>query len=161
LAEREAVLEVVEDVFDDPMVRRGIGWTEEDDPDEAKAAIRELFDRRHADGWRLFEVRKEDQRVGLTGLGPTDRDEGRAWYAIYLLDRGRGLGREVTEAMIDHAREEGLEVLGAITWADNEASRGLLTSLGFELVREHEAKWARESALTWVELRRPVDQENA
>lgn len=148
---------VVDEVFADAEVRRGMGWTEADDPEEARAAIRGLWRRRLEAGWRLFDVSLEDRRAGLVGLGPVDEADGTVWYAVYLLERGQGLGGRLTRRAIERARREGARELVAVTWAKNEASRGLLEAEGFEPAGEAPYDWARESALTWLEYRRPLN----
>lgn len=148
---------VVEEVFADPEVRRGMGWTEDDDPEQAREAIEGLWARRFEEGWRLFDVRLEGRRAGLVGLGPLDEGEGTVWYAVYLLERGQGLGRRLTRRAVDRAREEGAREVLAVTWAENEASRRLLEAEGFEPVGEAPYDWARESALTWMEYRRALN----
>lgn len=153
IEEADTLRSVVDEVFADPEVRRGMGWTEDDDPGEAREAIEGLFERRFESGWWLADVRLQDERAGLAGLGPIDED-GAAWYAIYLLRRGEGLGRTVTERLIARARKRGVEELIAVSWAENDAIQGLLESVGFELAGEAPYDWARESTLTWLEYRR-------
>jgi RimJ/RimL family protein N-acetyltransferase len=149
------VRDVAQDVFADPDVRLGLGWQPHEDEDTALDAIMGLFEQRYQDGWRLYEVRHEDRRAGLAGIGP--RGENEAWYAIYLLERGEGLGARVTERFVEQAREEDLDALVAITWAENEASHGLLESQGFEFVGEAEYDWSEDSELTWIEFRHPLE----
>lgn len=64
--------------------------------------------------------------------GETDRlaEFRRLW--VRPAARGRGLGRDLTETVVDRARREGYEVLGLTTppWA--EQSHALYESLGFE-----------------------------
>lgn len=147
-----ALEDLVHDVFSDPQVRRGMGWTEADDTDEALEAIWGLWERRFREGWRLFEVRHQDERAGLAGLGPVE--EATAWWAVYLTERGRGLGQAIGRRLAKRAREEGAEELVAVTWARNQASQGMLEALGFESVGPAPYDWARESELEWLEYRR-------
>lgn len=144
---------VVEEVFSDPEVRRGMGWTEEDDAEEAKAAIAGLWSRRFEAGWDLRDVRLDGERAGLVGLGPVDEATGTAWYAIYLLERGEGLGRELTRWALAAASSQGAREAVAVTWAENEASRRLLEGEGFELAGPAPYDWAQESVLDWLEYR--------
>lgn len=46
--------------------------------------------------------------------------------------RGFGLGRELTEAMLDHARQAGYDCVLLDTLDDMEAARALYAELGFE-----------------------------
>lgn len=160
IEDADTLRSVVGEVFADSQVRRGMGWTEDDDPEEAREAIEGLFERRFESGWWLADVRMQGERAGLAGLGPTDED-GAAWYAIYLLHRGEGLGRAVTERLIDRARKHGVDELIAVSWAENDAIQGLLESVGFEFVGEAPYDWADESELTWVEYRRRIGTEPA
>lgn len=152
---------LVDDVFADPEVRRGMGWTEADPLEDAMDAIHGLWRRRLASGWQLLEVRDEGERAGLAGLGPVDPEDGSAWYAIYLLHRGEGLGRRVTRRLIRRAREAGARELVAVTWAKNTASQALLEGEGFERVGAAPYDWAEQSELDWLELRCPLDPASA
>lgn len=157
VTDAEALEQLVDDVFCDPEVRRGMGWTDADPVDEAMEAIHGLWQRRLDAGWDLVEVRHHGERAGLAGLGPTDPDDASAWYAIYLLHRGEGLGRRVTRRFIQRAKASGARELVAVTWAKNTASQALLEGEGFEPVGPAPYDWARESQLDWLELRRPLD----
>lgn len=53
--------------------------------------------------------------------------------------RGRGLGREAMELMLDYGFSEmGLERIWLVVRADNDAAVGLFESLGFETIEELE-----------------------
>lgn len=153
--ERAGVRELVDDVFSDPETRRGIGWTEADDPERAREAITDLWDRRFDEGWRVLEVRAGEARAGMAGLGPVE--DGEAWWAVYLLERGRGLGRAVGRRLAGRARRQGVRELVAVTWAENDASRRMLEALGFDERGPAPYEWAEESALAWVEYRRRLE----
>lgn len=144
--------DLVDSVFADPQARRGMGWTAEDDPEEAMEAIWGLWHRRFQHGWRLFTVVHEDRRAGLAGLGPVEED-GTAWWAVYLLERGQGIGPRVGHQLIERATRDGVRELIAVTWAKNEASRSMLEDLGFEEEGPAPYDWARESPLSWCEYR--------
>jgi RimJ/RimL family protein N-acetyltransferase len=146
--------ELVDDVFEDPQARRGLGWTEADDIEEAMASIRWLFDHRYEKGWQLYEVRADDERAGIAGLGPVE--DGEAWWAVYLTVRGRGLGQRVGEQLIARAEREGAREVVAATWARNGASRRMLETLGFDDVGPATYEWAEDSQLTWIEYRREL-----
>lgn len=144
---------LVEETFSDPEVRLGIGWQPEDDTEEAMAAIQDLFERRFEQGWTLWQVTLDGRGAGLAGLGPIDPEDGSAWYAIYLTLRGQGLGTRVTERVVERARQRGVETLVAVMWAENEASRALMTGQGFAFAGPAPYAWAQESELDWVEYR--------
>lgn len=145
---------LVEATFSDPEVRRGMGWIPSDDADKALEAIHGLFTRRFEAGWDLRAVRTEDGLAGLVGLGPLDEEDRSPWYAVYLLDRGRGLGRKLTRWALDLAQNRGAREVIAITWQENEPMRNLLDSEGFSLHGEAAYQWAQESELTWLEYRK-------
>lgn len=143
---------LVETVFGDPGTRRGMGWTEDDDPEEAMAAIAGLWVKRFAEDWRIYDVRRDGQRVGLAALGPADEAE--PWWAVYLLERGEGLGQAIGRRLVERAREDGAEALVAVTWAKNAASRGMLEALGFQEQGPAPYDWAEESELAWLVYRK-------
>lgn len=151
--------ETIDTIFADPQARMGMGWGPEDDLDEAMRSIRGLWRDRFEAGWHLFRVHWGNRLAGFTGLGPGT--DGRNWYAIYLLERGQGLGSQVTDDMLDIARAEKIPSLIAITREGNQACRRLLTSHGFTLQGPAPYEWAQESPLTWLVYRREIGPEPA
>lgn len=145
---------LVETVFSDPGARRGMGWTEDDDPEEAMEAISGLWAKRFERGWRIYDVRREGQRVGLAALGPPEEPE--PWWAVYLLERGEGLGKAIGRRLVERARRDGADALLAVTWVKNAASRGMLEALGFEQQGPAPYDWAEESELAWLAYRREL-----
>lgn len=135
-----------------------MGWTEADDTAEALEAIHGLWERRFEEGWRILEVRHEDERAGLAGLGPIE-DDGTAWWAVYLVERGKGIGREVGRRLIEQARKQGATTLVAVTWAKNDASQRMLEALGFEDIGPAPYDWADESQLDWLQYRQELPAE--
>lgn len=154
VAGKDELEALVADVFADPGTRRGMGWTEDEDPEEALEAIWGLWERRFAADWRIYEVRHEDERAGLAGLGPIE--DGQAWWAVYLLERGEGLGTATGERLVEQARQQGARTLIAVTWKQNEASRAMLETLGFEEEGPAPYDWAEESELSWLRYRREL-----
>lgn len=150
----DELADLVEAVFSDPGTRRGMGWTEDDDPEEAMEAISGLWEKRFERGWRIYDVRREGERVGLAALGPPDEAE--PWWAVYLLDRGEGLGKAVGRRLVEQARRDGASAVLAVTWAENAASRGMLEALGFEERGPAPYGWAEESELAWLAYRREL-----
>lgn len=142
---------VVERVFSDPGARKGMGWTEADDPAEAIEAIEGLWQHRFEEGWVLEAVHADGVLAGLAGYGPVDAPE--PLVAVYLLRRGEGIGTWATDQFIERAREQGARAVRAITWARNTGSRRMLEAIGFEAVGPVDARWARESELEWIEHR--------
>lgn len=152
---REEVEALVAAVFSDPEARRGMGWTESDDPSRAREAIQGLWEHRFEEGWRFVEVLCGGRRAGMAALSPIE--EGRAWWAVYLVERGRGLGTRVGRRLLQQARRAGASQLCAITWAENAASRAMLEKLDFDPVGPAPYDWARESQLEWLEYRRTLE----
>lgn len=154
VSDEEQVAQLVSHVFAEPETRRGMGWTEEDDPEEAMEAIAGLWEARFAEGWRIYAVQQGQATVGLAGLGPAGEDS--PWWAVYLLERGQGLGKTAGQRLIEQARREGAKQVLAVTWRKNEASRGMLEALGFHEVGPAPYDWARESELSWLQYRREL-----
>lgn len=145
----------VQSVFSDPDTRRGMGWRRTDDAQQALEAIHGLWEERYHDGWDLYRVHHDEDLIGFTGLGPIE--DGEAWYAIYILERGEGYGSTVTEHMIQHAHDTPADTLTAVAEETNHASRALLEKHGFEPVGEAPYDWAQESELTWISYERSLD----
>ncbi len=80
---------------------------------------------------------------------PRDCYDGVAEFSVYVRReaRGRGFGREAMEALIEAAERAGFWKLLSRVFADNDASRALLRSVGFREVgvyRRHarlDGKW--------------------
>jgi ribosomal protein S18 acetylase RimI-like enzyme len=56
--------------------------------------------------------------------------------AVHPAERGRGLGRTLTERLHEEARRRGAERVRLTVYADNEAARRLYERLGYELERD-------------------------
>lgn len=79
-------------------------------------------------------ITADDERIGVVELDPIDRETGVADLAIWVHpDRRRGgYAREAIELLVDYAFAElRLHKVTANAYAANEASRGLLESVGF------------------------------
>lgn len=70
--------------------------------------------------------------------------------------RGKGLGSQVVDALVEEARAAGVSSLGAVTHEDNEASRRLFVARGFAFLGESTKEWTEASEETWVEFRREL-----
>ncbi|NHN47718.1 GNAT family N-acetyltransferase [Halostella sp. JP-L12] len=88
-------------------------------------------------------------------------DGERAWISYWLLPehQGHGYGREAAELLVDLVfRESGVHGVSAGAYAHNDASRGVLESLGFtQDVRERKVEFADgayRDACTYSLLRR-------
>jgi [ribosomal protein S5]-alanine N-acetyltransferase len=88
--------------------------------------------------WPVFLLAGGDF-LGCCGLRPYKPEERLHEFGIHLCSAhwGRGLATEVAQAVLDHAfRRLGLPALFAGHHPNNEASRRLLTKLGFRHVRD-------------------------
>ena len=84
----------------------------------------------------LFLARIDGKPAGCVALRPCDNADypnAAEMKRLYVRDRyrGSGLGRELTEAALDAAREAGYSCVLLDTLDDMEAARGLYEDLGF------------------------------
>jgi mycothiol synthase len=85
--------------------------------------VEEIEGRLERQPWRLYLVAEEDDFVGIGFVGPTD-SPGRIAVTVRVLPnwRRRGLGSQLYEQALDHAREQGPEWLsGQVSGADLDA----------------------------------------
>lgn len=134
---------------------------------EREAPDWDHFDRSHrADG--RFVARADDDSVlgwvALTSFSARRVYAGVAWESVYVAEdaRGRGVGRALLTALIDHADEAGIWTLMAGVLADNLASLALHEHVGFRRVGTQEAlgqdKTGRWRDVVLLERRRqPVE----
>jgi len=94
----------------------------------------------------LWAVEHDGRLVGTTQLHSLREDDRKAQFSIGLLDRrcwGRGLGSEVTRAVVRHGFEEvGLHRIGLKVFAHNERALRCYARCGFVVEgREREAAY--------------------
>lgn len=83
----------------------------------------------------VFGVEAGDALVGMAGFAPNKRlkqiHRATLW-GVYVQPswRGKGIARDVVEAVIRHAREH-VDFLDAVVTAENTSARALYRSLGF------------------------------
>jgi RimJ/RimL family protein N-acetyltransferase len=135
----DADAEFIVELMNDPDWLRFIGDRGMHTPGDARAWIesgpRAMYVRR---GFALFavELRGEGTPIGICGLVERDwLEDVDLGYALLPRFRGAGYAREAAAATVEHARKLGLPRLLAIVSPENEASRGLLSTLGFTLER--------------------------
>jgi ribosomal protein S18 acetylase RimI-like enzyme len=89
-----------------------------------------------ATGNEFTAIAADGQRWVAMGRGSQDSEDSRSAFltAVYVAPdwRGRGLGRAVSEAVIDWARERGFESIRLHVADWNDAARRVYESLGFE-----------------------------
>lgn len=104
-----------------------------------------------AGAWAVVRV-ADGRAVGLAGIGPDPRCEGRAEVSYQLLPSawGDGLGREAVGAIVSWwtAAVPGGGPVVAVTQAANVRSRRLLESVGMVLVDEVDEHGARQCVYT-------------
>ena len=87
-------------------------------------------------------ISKEDGRmIGRAGFSPyaEENEDASLGYVIHRDYRQKGYALEVCGAIKEHAAELlGFTRIGAVTHADNRASRKLLAGIGFDLDKEEE-----------------------
>ena len=119
------------------------------------------FDAKQGAGLPLLVWDEAGQVLGWASYGPFRDKPGYAYtaeHSVYVSPaaQGKGLGRALLGALIEHARTAGLHVLVGGLDADNAASLGLHAALGFERVahfRQVGRKFGRWLDLVFVELR--------
>ncbi|MBL1073162.1 GNAT family N-acetyltransferase [Nocardia sp. 2] len=91
--------------------------------------LRQLFELHGAD-WTIAEYQSEVCGYVLTAIGPT----GCAWFmgiAVARYCRGRGFGRKLLEAALDHCRRARVDQVFVTVRPDNKAAYHLYKEVGF------------------------------
>lgn len=120
--------------YRDEMVRSGM--SEEAADENVKQNIANTMpDGILAPGNYVFEVWREDERVGSTWL--TDRFSEWFIYDIEIKEelRGQGLGRETMRAIEDYVRDMSGKSIGLSVFGFNTVARKLYESEGYETTR--------------------------
>jgi phosphinothricin acetyltransferase len=93
---------------------------------------------RQGDGFPVLVAEEDGQVIGYASYGPWRPFHGfceTVEHSVYVRDgqRGKGLGRQLMQALIDQARADGLHMMVAAVTAGNDASIRLHEALGFEI----------------------------
>jgi phosphinothricin acetyltransferase len=93
---------------------------------------------RQGDGFPVLVAEEDGQVIGYASYGPWRPFHGfreTVEHSVYVRDgqRGKGLGRQLMQALIDRARADGLHMMVAAVTAGNDASIRLHEALGFEV----------------------------
>ncbi|MCG7492086.1 GNAT family N-acetyltransferase [Thalassobius sp. Cn5-15] len=96
---------------------------------------------RQADGLPVLVAESDGQVIGYASYGPWRPFDGfreTVEHSVYVRDgqRGRGVGRQLMQALINHARAKDLHIMVAGITAGNEASIKLHQSLGFQITAQ-------------------------
>jgi len=112
----------------------------------------EHFDGGHLDACRLVARDGDGEVVAWAALSPVQRKSayrGVAEGSLYVREdaRGAGVGRKLTEAMVEAADAAGIWTVELWIFPENEASIALVESLGFrkvgvrERIGQREGRW--------------------
>jgi len=100
----------------------------------------------------IWGMDKDGQLIGMISLSP--RQNGEAGLGYWLAPQlwGAGLMSEAVQAMVDHARAEGISHLSASVHQGNEGSAKVLIRNGFEYLGDTEThSISREGMVTaWL-----------
>lgn len=93
---------------------------------------------RQGDGFPVLVAEEHGQVIGYASYGPWRPFHGfreTVEHSVYVRDgqRGKGLGRQLMQALIDQAKADGLHMMVAAVTAGNDASIRLHEALGFEV----------------------------
>ena len=93
---------------------------------------------RQGDGFPVLVAEEDGQVIGYASYGPWRPFHGfreTVEHSVYVRDgqRGKGLGRQLMQALIDQAKADGLHMMVAAVTAGNDASIRLHEALGFEV----------------------------
>jgi ribosomal protein S18 acetylase RimI-like enzyme len=100
---------------------------------------------------KIFETQvvllgEEESQLAAMASATLDRDAALAYIDLLSVDRrfqGRGLGREMLRAMIEHLKGLGMQYVHLDCLTNNDAGNALYRSEGFEEVAQH-IRWFRK-----------------
>lgn len=92
-----------------------------------------------AGSWFQFALTDIETGVLLGDVGVRSGEPGEVGFTLARENWGKGLAREGVGAVLEYMRSEhGLRTVHAHVHPDNDRSKALLTSLGFDPTGEHE-----------------------
>ena len=101
---------------------------------------------RHIFQTQIVLVGHWEGALGAVATASVDREAALALIDVLAVAwnlQGRGLGREMLRAAIEHLRELGCQYVNLDCLSDNDAGNGLYASEGFEEVARH-IRWFRK-----------------
>lgn len=149
----EADLPFVRDGVNDPRVWKSVGG--QVTPTNLAMERKFFDDANRSENVVQFLVSEGETRVGVVELDPIEWERARAEVAFWIAPahQGSGYARDALETLVAYAFEQlGLHKLTAEAFAFNEASIGLLASVGFEREGTFRAEEYVDDA--WIDVAR-------
>jgi L-amino acid N-acyltransferase YncA len=153
----ERDLQPILDVYNEAIIHTTAVYQEET---HTLAMRRKWFKEKQQAGLPVFVAYVNDEFAGFSSYGPFRNWPGyrlTVEHSVYVTEgfRGRGIGKELVKAVIDHARQKKMHVIIAGVDAAVGASIGLHLSLGFREVayfKEVGFKFGRWLDLKFLQL---------
>ena len=95
---------------------------------------------------QIVLIGEADGRLAAMASSTIDRDSALGFIDVLAVSRdfqGRGLGREMLRAMVEHLRAAGCQYVNLDCLTDNDAANALYTSEGFQEVARH-IRWFKK-----------------
>lgn len=129
-------LEAIRAIFNTEIATSTALW--EDSP-RSPETVRAWWDTKLAAGFPVIGAFDGETLVGFATYGQFRPQAGYRYaveHSVYLVatHRGRGIGRQLLEAIVERARSEGMHAIIGVIDSANTASCRLHESAGFELV---------------------------
>ena len=158
----EKDLQAMLDVYNDAILKTTSVYQEETHTLEMR---RKWFGEKQQAGLPVLVAHVNDEFAGFSSYGPFRNWPGYRYtveHSVYVTTgfRGKGVGKKLVKALIEHARQQNIHVMIAGIDAAGKASIGLHLSLGFKEVacfKEVGFKFGRWLDLKFFEL--ILDQE--
>ncbi len=153
----EQDLQAMLDVYNDAILNTTAVYQEET---HSLPMRRRWFEEKQQAGLPVFAAFLNGGFAGFSSYGPFRNWPGYRFtveHSVYVAAgfRGRGIGKKLVKAVIDHARQQGMHAIIAGVDAEAEASIGLHLSMGFKEVayfKEVGFKFGRWLDLKFLEL---------
>ena len=148
----ERDLQPMLDVYNEAIINTMAVYQEET---HTLAMRKKWFEEKQQAGLPVFVAYVNNEFAGFSTYGPFRNWPGYRYtveHSVYVATgfRGRGIGKKLVKAVIDHARQKKMHVIIAGIDAAGEASIGLHSSLGFK-----EVAWFKEVGFKfgrWLDL---------
>lgn len=153
----EENLPAILDIYNDAILHTTAVYQEQT---HTLAMRKKWFEEKQQAGLPVFVAYSNDSLAGFSTYGPFRNWPGYRFtveHSVYVATafRGRGIGKKLVSALMDHAKKEGMHVMIAGVDAAGQASIGLHLSLGFKEVayfKEVGFKFGRWLDLKFLQL---------